>query len=158
MMPHTDERFYKMSTTWTDDPKVATLLRFGAVDAILARDLFGQMIGYSRQHLTDGVVPGPVIPSLMAPLPEDHARRLAEHLADPGDWGALVELHRHEEGYILACRVLAYAKWNDTKAEVLARIEAGRAGARARWNGANGTPGRNAKRNAAGTADGTADA
>ena len=45
-MPHSDETFYKMKCGWADDPKVATLARFGPVDAVLARYLFAQMIDY----------------------------------------------------------------------------------------------------------------
>ena len=146
-MPRADEKWYKMALNWTADPKVASLGRFGAVEAVLARDLFGQMIRYSRANLTDGVGPGEALGSLM-PLPEDHARQLAAYLADPGTFGPLVEVSTDDTGRIVTWRVLAYAKWNDTRAEVLARIEAGRSAARARWNGADGTAGRNAGRNA----------
>jgi hypothetical protein len=147
-MPHTDERFYKMALNWTDDPKVADLFRFGQVEGVLARDLFSQMIRYSRANLTDGVGPGALLASLSG-QGEDHARQLAAHLADPGSWGPLVELSTDEgTGRIVTWRVLAYARWNDTKADVDARTEAGRTGARARWNGADRNADRNAGRNA----------
>jgi hypothetical protein len=134
MMPRAVEKFYKMALNWTDDPKVADLGRFGAVEGVIARDLFNQMIRYSRANLTDGIGPGLIIGPLMAPLSEEQAIEAAWHLADPGTWGPLVELHA-DAGRIVTWRVLAYAKWNDTKAEVLARIEHGRTAAESRWNG-----------------------
>ena len=146
-MPHTDDKWYKLSLSWTEDPKVADLFRFGAVEAVLARDLFSQMIRYSRRNLTDGAGPGVMLAGLSG-LGEDHAHQLAGYLADPGTFGPLVEVSTDDTGRIVTWRVLAYAKWNDTRAEVLARIEAGRAGARARWNGADRTADRNAGRNA----------
>jgi hypothetical protein len=136
MMPRAVERFYKMALNWPDDPKVADLFRFGAVEGVLARDLFNQMIRYSRANLTDGVGPGVILAGLMSPLPEDRTCQLAAYLADPGSWGPLVELSTDEAtGRIVSWRVLAYAKWNDTKAEVEARIEHGRTAAESRWNG-----------------------
>jgi len=132
-MPHTDERFYKMALNWTDDPKVADLGRFGLVEAALARDLFNQMIRYSRANLTDGLGPG-VLLAPLAMLPEEQAVQVARHLADPGTWGPLVDL-RCDAGRIITWRVLAYAKWNDTKADVEARKAHGRTAAKARWNG-----------------------
>jgi len=136
MMPRAVEKFYKMALNWPDDPKVADLGRFGAVEGVLARDLFNQMIRYSRANLTDGIGPGLIIGALMSPLPEDQALQLARYLADPGTFGPLVELRAEADtGRIVSWRVLAYAKWNDTKAEVLARIEHGRTAAESRWNG-----------------------
>lgn len=134
-MPHAVEKFYKMALNWTDDPKVADLFRFGPIEAVLARDLFSQMIRYSRANLTDGAGPGTMLGSLSG-LGEDHARQLAGYLADPGQFGPLVELRTADDGRIVTWRVLAYARWNDTRAEVLARIEQGRSAAKARWNGA----------------------
>ena len=92
MMPRAVEKFYKMALNWPDDPKVADLGRFGAVEGVLARDLFNQMIRYSRANLTDGIGPGLIIGALMSPLPEDQALQLARYLADPGTFGPLVEL------------------------------------------------------------------
>jgi hypothetical protein len=146
-MPHTDETFYKLSVTWTEDPKVAALARFGALDAILARDLFSQMIGYSRRNLTDGFVPEDAVGKLMFPLPVDHAMRLAMHLADPGAYGPLCAAHAERTGW----QVVNYPRWNDTKAEVQARTESGRKAALHRWNGRDAT--RNAPRNADRNAD-----
>jgi hypothetical protein len=94
------------------------------------------MIRYSRANLTDGVGPGVMLASL-ASLPEDRALQLAGYLADPGTFGPLVELSTDDTGRIVTWRVLAYAKWNDTRAEVLARIEHGRTAAASRWNGVN---------------------
>jgi hypothetical protein len=141
-MPRTIERFFKMATDWTADPKVADLSRFGAVEAIEARYLFQQMIGYSRHHLTDGMGPGTVLLSLMDPLPDiKRVDQLAGYLADPGDFGPLIELRTAPgSGRIISWKVLAYAKWNDTRAEVDERVEHGRSAAQARWNG--GTNGR----------------
>lgn len=150
-MPHTDETFYKMAVNWTEDPKVAALDRFGAVEAILARDLFSQMIGYSRRNLTDGFVPTNAPGMLMYPLPVDHAERLALHLADRGAYGALCEPHAERMGW----QVVNYAKWNDTRAEVQARTESGRKAARTRWDSVDAD--RNAGRNADGNADGYAE-
>lgn len=140
-MPHSDETFYKMKCGWASDPKVATLARFGPVDACLMRDLFGQMIDYSRRELTDGDVPGEIVPQIAHPLPADEAMRLAMRLAEPGAFGPLCSWDAGRNAF----RILAYAKWNDTREEVQARTEIGRNAARARW-GAN----RNASRNANG--------
>jgi hypothetical protein len=135
-MPHTADRFYKMALNWTDDPKVADLGRFGKEERALARDLFNQMIRYSRANLTDGVGPGEMLASLSG-LDEDRAYQLAGYLADPGSWGPLITVSTDEAGRIVKWRVLAYAKWNDTLAEVTARTEHGRAAAASRWNGVN---------------------
>ena len=86
-MPHAADRFYKMALNWTDDPKVADLGRFGKEERALARDLFNQMIRYSRANLTDGVGPGEMLASLSG-LDEDRAYQLAGYLADPGTLGA----------------------------------------------------------------------
>lgn len=148
-MPHTTEIFYKMACRWAEDPKVATLARFGPVDACLARDLFGQMIDYARRELTDGLVPGEVIARCAYPLPPDDALRVAECLADPGAYGPLCTWNADRN----ALRILAYGKWNDTRAEVEARTGRGRDAALHRWKGpaapsANGDADRNADRNA----------
>ena len=145
-MPHTTEIFYKMQCRWAEDPKVATLARFGPVDACLARDLFGQMIDYARRELTDGVVPEEVIAHCAYPLPPDDALRVAMHLADPGVYGPLCEWNADRNAF----RILAYGKWNDTRAEVEARTGRGRDAALHRWKGpadpdANGNATRNAR-------------
>ena len=83
-MPHADEKFYKMALNWTEDPKVADLFRFGAVEGVLARDLFNQMIRYSRANLTDGVGPGEMLASLSG-LADEHrapARRVSRRSGD----------------------------------------------------------------------------
>ena len=165
-MPRAEERFYKLSLTWTEDPKVAHLARFGAVEGHLAAHLFSELIRYSRKNLTDGVGPAEVLASLMSGLGDEQARQLAEYLADPGEFGPLCELRHDGDGRILTWKVLAYAKWNDTRAEVRARIEAGRAAAKVRWDGAGSnadrnahrTAGRNAGRNPHRNAGGNADA
>jgi hypothetical protein len=166
-MPHSDETFYKMAVGWTDDPKVVALTRFGAVDGILARDLFSQMIGYSRRNLTDGEVPAQEVGRLMYPLPADQADALAAHLADPGPWGPLCRAHTGPTANgnaastadgnapsnadsnapsIVSWVVLNYAKWNDTAADVLGRKAQGQQAAKTRWSRAD----------AASTADGNA--
>jgi len=147
-MPHTDETFYKMKCGWAEDPKVSALARFGAVDACLSRDLFGQLIDYARRELTDGLVPVNEIGRLAYPLPADHAMLLAMHLASPGPYGALCEwIGADAESNAAstadssapgnALRILAYGRWNDTRAEVQARKVQGSKAARARWNGAD---------------------
>jgi hypothetical protein len=128
-MPHTTEIFYKMACRWAEDPKVATLARFGAVDACLGRDLFGQMIDYARRELTDGLVPGEVISRCAYPLPADDAMRIAMQLADPGAYGPLCEWDATRNTF----RILAYRKWNDTRAEVEDRRALGRNAALHRW-------------------------
>jgi hypothetical protein len=158
-MPHTDETFYKMAVGWTDDPKVVALGRFGTTAAILARDLFSQMIGYSRRNLTDGLVPAQEVGRLMYPLPVELAEELAGYLADPGPFGALCGAHTNGNApsnadsnaasnapSIVSWVVLNYAKWNDTAADVLGRKAQGRQAAKTRW----------AKGDAASTADGNA--
>jgi len=157
-MPRAEDRFYKLSLSWTEDPKVAHLARYGAVEGHLAAHLFSEMIRYSRKNLTDGVGPAEVLASLMSGLGDEQARQLAEYLADPGEFGPLCELRRDREGRILTWKVLAYARWNDTRAEVQARIEAGRAAAKVRWDGAGRNAGRNAHRNAGRNAGSNADA
>jgi hypothetical protein len=144
-MPHADETFYKMKCGWVDDPKVVTLARFGPVDACLARYMFGQMIDYARRELTDGDVPGDVIAQLGYPLDPSDAMRVAMHLADPGAYGPLCSWHADR----ITFRILAYPKWNDTRAEVQARVDQGRRAAHTRWH-ADG----NADSNAAGNAHG----
>ena len=128
-MPHATEIFYKMQCRWAEDPKVATLARFGPVDACLARDLFGQMIDYARRELTDGIVPYALIARCAYPLPPDDALRLAEQLTDPGAYGPLCVWNADRN----ALRILAYGKWNDTRAEVEARTGRGRDAALHRW-------------------------
>ena len=132
-MPHADETFYKMKCGWSADPKVAALARFGPVDACLARDLFGQMIDYARRELTDGLVPKEAIGLIAYPLPADDAMRVAMQLADPGPYGPLCR----EDAASNALSILAYPKWNDTRAEVQARRQQGIKAARTRWEGAN---------------------
>ena len=134
-MPHATEIFYKMQCRWAEDPKVATLARFGAVDACLGRDLFGQMIDYARRELTDGIVPGEVVTRCAFPLPADDAMRIAMQLADPGAYGPLCAWDADRNAF----RILAYGKWNDTRAEVEARTAAGRDAAMHRWKGPAGT-------------------
>ena len=129
-MPHSDETFYKMKCGWAEDPKVATLARFGSVDACLARDLFGQMIDYARRELTDGLVPGEVIGQLGYPLPAEDAMRIVMLLADPGPYGPLCRWYANRNAF----SILAYRKWNDTKAEVEDRKAKGVKAARARWD------------------------
>jgi hypothetical protein len=140
-MPHAEQTFYKMRCGWATDPKVAALARFGAVDACLARDLFGQMIDYARRELTDGLVPADEIGRLAYPLPAPDAMRVAEQLTDPGPWGPLCSWHTagNARGNTpgSALRILAYAKWNDTRAEVEARKEQGTKAARTRWDRAD---------------------
>ena len=144
-MPHATEIFYKMQCRWAEDPKVATLARFGAVDACLARDLFGQMIDYARRELTDGLVPGEVIAHCAYPLPADDAMRIAMQLADPGAYGPLCDWDADRNAF----RILAYPRWNDTRAEVEARRSVGRNAALHRWKGpADGDANGNATRNA----------
>ena len=148
-MPHATEIFYKMQCRWAEDPKVATLARFGPVDACLARDLFGQMIDYARRELTDGLVPGEVIARCAYPLPPDDAMRVAMQLADPGAYGPLCDWDADRNAF----RILAYPRWNDTRADVEARRAVGRDAALHRWKGpagtdANGNADRNADRNA----------
>jgi hypothetical protein len=145
-MPHTTEIFYKMACRWAEDPKVATLARFGPVDACLGRDLFGQMIDYARRELTDGLVPGEVIAHCAYPLPADDAMRIAMQLADPGAYGPLCDWDADRNAF----RILAYGKWNDTRAEVDARRDVGRNAALHRWKAlpgadANGNATRNAR-------------
>ena len=148
-MPHTTEIFYKMQCRWAEDPKVATLARFGPVDACLARDLFGQMIDYARRELTDGLVPGEVIARCAYPLPPDDAMRVAMQLADPGAYGPLCDWDADRNAF----RILAYPRWNDTRADVEARRAVGRDAALHRWKApagtdANGNADSNADRNA----------
>jgi hypothetical protein len=154
-MPHSDETFYKMAVGWTDDPKVVALGRYGATNAILARDLFSQMIGYSRRNLTDGLVPAQEVGRLMYPLPVELAEELAGYLADPGPFGALCGAHTHSTANgnagstadsnadsnagsnaasIVSWVVLNYPKWNDTAADVLGRKAQGRQAAKTRWS------------------------
>jgi hypothetical protein len=152
-MPPAKQTFYKMRCGWATDPKVAALARFGAVDACLARDLFGQLIDYARRELTDGLVPADEIGRLAYPLPAPDAMRVAEQLADPGPWGPLCSWDTPGNGESNtpgnALRILAYAKWNDTRADVDARAAWGEEGARKRWGRDQGrdSPG-NAKGNA----------
>jgi len=129
-MPHSDETFYKMKCGWADDPKVATLARFGPVDACLGRDLFGQMIDYSRRELTDGLVPGEMIGQLGYPLPVQQAMQIAMLLTDPGPYGPLCTWDLDSNSF----RVLAYRKWNDTRADVEKRVATGVNAARTRWD------------------------
>jgi hypothetical protein len=146
-MPHTEEPFYKMKIGWAADPKVEALGRFGAIDACLARDLFSQMIDYSRGQLSDGLVPGSAIGRVAHPLPAEDADRIVRQLADPGPFGPLCEWDTNRNAW----RIPAYARWNDTKAEVLGRREGARAAALHRWKNADAP--RNASRNAPGNAD-----
>ena len=143
-MPHTDETFYKMAVGWTEDPKVVALARFGPANAIFARDLFSQMIGYSRRNLTDGEVPAEEVGRLMYPLPADQADELARFLAEPGPYGPLCASHTEPNaegigspngGRIVSWLVLNYAKWNDTAADVQGRVDMGRQAAKKRWAG-----------------------
>ena len=156
-MPHTDTTFYKMAVGWTEDPKVVAQARFGPANAIFARDLFSQMIGYSRRNLTDGWVPAEELGRLMYPLPVDDAERLAAHLADRGAYGPLCSPHALSNGQgmpaasledangmlsassgdaagIRGYQVLNYAKWNDTRADVQVRTERSRKAALRRWD------------------------
>ena len=161
-MPHADEPFYKMKLGWAGDPKVVALGRFSAVDACLGRDLFSQMIDYSRSELTNGLVPAAAIGLLAYPLPADDADRIVRQLADQGPYGPLCQWDAPSNAW----RILAYARWNDTAEEVQARKASGRNAALHRWKGsdqrrdADGTAGRNtggnAVRNAGGTATGMA--
>lgn len=141
-MPHSDETFYKMKCRWAEDPKVAALARFGPVDACLARDLFGQMIDYSRRELTDGLVPGEIVTLIAHPLPAEDAMRVVMQLADPGPYGPLCGWDAGRNAFA----ILAYPKWNDTRADVQARKDRGAQAARVRWDGAdaNGTAAGNA--------------
>lgn len=153
-MPHAEQTFYKMKCGWAEDPKVAALARFGPVDACLARDLFGQLIDYSRRELTDGLVPADAIGLVSYPLPAPDAMRLAMQLADPGPFGALCAWDATGNGASNApgnaLRILAYPKWNDTRAEVEARREQGTKAARTRWDRAD--QGRDTASNAPGNA------
>jgi hypothetical protein len=151
-MPHAEETFYKMKCGWSADPKVAALGRFGPVDACLARDVFGQMIDYARRELTDGLVPAEVVPFVAHPLPADDAMRVAMHLADPGPYGPLCGWDARSNAF----SILAYPKWNDTRAEVQARKEKGSKAARTRWDSADarGNAGGNARGIATGNAAG----
>jgi hypothetical protein len=144
-MPHTEEPFYKMKVGWAGDPKVEALARFGPVDACLGRDLFSQMIDYSRAELTDGLVPGSTVARVAYPLPAEDADRIVRQLADPGPFGPLCEWDAARSAW----HVLAYARWNDTKAEVLARRAKGRDAALHRWKA-------DARGNASGIARGNA--
>jgi hypothetical protein len=149
-MPHTDETFYKMKCGWTDDPKVAALARFGPVDACLGRYVFAQEIDYARRELTNGLVPGEVLPMLAHPLPADDAMRVAMQLADDGPYGPLCGWDATSNAF----RILAYPKWNDTREEVQARKEKASKAARTRWDGSDASsnaPG-NARSNAGSTA------
>jgi len=146
-MPHTEEPFYKMKIGWAADPKVEALGRFGPLDACLGRDLFSQMIDYSRGQLTDGLVPASAIGRVAHPLSADDADRIVRQLADPGPYGSLCEWDTTRNAW----RIPAYARWNDTKAEVLGRREGARAAALHRWK--NNGAGRNADGNAGGNAD-----
>lgn len=140
-MPHAEATFYKMRCGWAGDRKVAALARFGAVDACLGRDLFGQLIDYSRRELTDGIVPVEAIGLVAYPLPADDALRIAEQLADPGPFGPLCAWdapgNAGSNARRNALRILAYAKWNDTRAEVEQRREQGTKAARTRWDRAD---------------------
>jgi hypothetical protein len=140
-MPHAEQTFYKMKCGWAEDPKVAALARFGPVDACLARDLFGQLIDYARRELTDGLVPADAIGLVAYPLPAPDAMRVAMQLADPGPFGALCAWDAPRNGASNApgnaLRILAYPKWNDTRAEVEARREQGTKAARTRWDRAD---------------------
>jgi hypothetical protein len=158
-MPRAEDTFYKMKCGWSADPKVAALARFGAVDACLARDLFGQLIDYARRELTDGLVPADEIGRLAYPLPAPDAMRVADQLADPGPWGPLCSWHTEGNADSntpgTALRILAYARWNDTRAEVEQRREYGKKGARIRWDRADqaGDTPRNAGGNAGGNGE-----
>jgi len=144
-MPHADETFYKMKCGWSEDPKVQALARFGPLDACLGRDLFSQMIDYARRELTDGLVPREAVPLLAYPLPADDAMRIVGYLADDGPFGALCAWHTGSNAHSNAhgnadstapsnaLRILAYARWNDTRAEVEARKQQGAKAARTRW-------------------------
>ena len=77
-------------------------------------------------------MPGEVIGSLAYPLPTDDAIRVAMQLADAGPYGALCSWDAGSNAF----GILAYANWNDTRAEVQARKEKGVKAARTRWDGA----------------------
>jgi hypothetical protein len=145
-MPHSDETFYKLKCGWAEDPKVASLRRFGPVEAIIARDLFSQMIDYARRNLSDGYVPAEEVGRLAYPLPADEADAAAMRLADPGAYGPLCESDATRNGW----RILAYARWNDTAAEVQARKLNGREAALRRWKEPNATRKRPASRSHSG--------
>lgn len=122
--------YVKLAVDYADDPKVAALTRFGAPDAGLARDLFVQMICYSKRMLTDGFVPVEQIARLVFPVSQADGEQLAKQLAQVG----LIreEANAEQHGY----QVLAYCKRNGTRKSTeelqAKRAAAGRIGGRSR--------------------------
>lgn len=116
------EIYIKLAVAFADDPKVRALVRFGPVDAILARDLYVQMTCHCKRMLTDGFVPEEQLGLLVYPLDIDHGKQLAKQLASVG------LISEEANGY----QVLAYLKRNGTRADVErlseVRAEAGRKG------------------------------
>lgn len=142
----------RMAIGYDGDPKVAALARFGE-EAGLCRDLHLAMIRYCRREGTDGWVP-PEEPGRLAwPLPPDRAKVLVDHLAEVeliaaanGDRmagamaGAMAPAMAGGMAGAMAggWRVLNYAKWQETTAEIEAyskmQAERGRLGAARRWS------------------------
>ncbi|HEY9374998.1 hypothetical protein [Streptomyces sp.] len=104
------EIYIELVVNFPEDPKVRSLLRYGA-DARGLRDLYVQMALYAKRNLSDGFVPEEEIGILVYPDTWENGQRDAERLI----LARLID--RVENGYV----VLAYGKRNRTKAEVLQR-------------------------------------
>lgn len=107
------EIYVQLSATFADDPKVRKLLRYGP-DARGCRDLFVQMICYSKLSLTDGFIPEEQIGLMCYPDSWENGHRDAGRLVDVG----LVE--RVEDGYQLP----SFLKRNKSRALIEQESEA----------------------------------
>jgi hypothetical protein len=122
------EIYLKLAVGLARDPKVRKLVRLGAPDAGLARDLYVQMCLYCKENLTDGFVPDEEIGVLVYPLPPDHGNQLAKQL---GSVGLIKEVSNEDaQGW----EVAAFVRRNGTRQDVerlsQVRADAGRKGGR----------------------------
>lgn len=104
------EIYIELVVNFAEDPKVRSLLRYGA-DARGLRDLYIQMALYAKRNLSDGFVPEEEVGILVYPDSYENGQRDADRLV----LARLID--RVEGGYV----VLAYGKRNRTKAEVIQR-------------------------------------
>jgi hypothetical protein len=103
----------QLAVNYGADPKLRSLAKFGR-DARGCRDLYVQMVCYSKSNLTDGIVPAEEIGVLVYPDSAKIGKRDADRLVEVG----VLELT--PDGYL----VRAFLKRNKSKAEVEAISEA----------------------------------
>lgn len=127
----TAEIHIELAVNFDEDPKMRSLLRYGP-DVRGLRDLYVLMVCYCKRNLTDGFVPQEQVGLLVYPDTWENGQRDAKRLVEAG---LLVEV---DGGFL----VVAYAKRNKTKAEVLQlaqdKAAGGTLGNHKRWHEAKG--------------------